>query len=255
MSARRFLVAVGLLALGLLALKEVRREPRPLPHVARAQRRAPASAPLAAPSRAAPSAAARAPVAAPPRPTTELPADATTKLEGIPGPEDLDAIHPGLRTAYQRGFSEALAGLTRARHRCALFLPDRDLDLEWEAVETYEPDETGGGVLSGYELHPKRGGEDHFYDCLAEESLGQTRVPLPEGFSGSFQVRTRGQIMWEAPDPDRARAEVEVLRRRLADSSLGDERRAVLAEHLALWQCYADRGPAGRRDCLATSSE
>jgi hypothetical protein len=49
---RRLLGAAGVLALGLLALLALRREPRRRPHVAHGQRREPASVPRPSPSRA-----------------------------------------------------------------------------------------------------------------------------------------------------------------------------------------------------------
>jgi hypothetical protein len=172
----------------------------------------------------------------------------------VPEVDDLDAIQPGLATAMREARDEARGGIQRAIRRCALQLPDAAFDLEWDAIETFEPDGTGGAVLVSQELHPAVAGAEAFYGCLAEATLGQTRVDLPDGFDTPFQLHSEGHVIL---DPslalDEIKREVAALRERLAQPGLTDSARAVLGNHLALYECYAARGPSGRRVCLEAS--
>lgn len=246
---------IGVLGLALsllptLVRSPVRRSASARPIVVRAGHDAP------------PAAARTRPVAPLPRALHVTPARAgdereeANPFEGVPELRELDAIHTGLAAALRSARGEARGGLNRAARRCTLLLPDEPFDLEWDSIETFEPDGAGGAVLVGQELHPVAGGADSFYRCLADATIGQTRVVLPDGYDGSFQVRGGGRkILDPELEPDEVHREVAALRERLANPRLSDDLRAVLADHLALWECYADRGPAGRRDCLAASSQ
>lgn len=257
MNLRRFVLLVGLVGPVALAVLGLRSAPRPLrshPQPLRAERRTEVGTTVAARSRAEVQARAIASLLRAGDPARDSPSHGTR--DAVPTGEELDEVHPGLTAAYRAGVSEARAGLVRARRRCSLLLPDEDFDLEWEQLETFEPDETGGASLAAVEITPARAGHEEFYSCVAERSVGQVRVVLPEGLDSAFQVRTNGRLLLEArPDPVRARSEVDALRRRLAQPGLDDDKRALLRDHLALWECYATHGAEGRRECLEASAQ
>jgi len=199
------------------------------------------------------------PVARPPRAagTAAAPSSATLagddddRFAGVPELAELDAVHPGLAAAVREARDEAHAALARAGRRCALLLPDEPVDLEWESIDSFEPDGNGTAVLVSQEIHPAAAGNDAFYRCLAEAAIGQTRLALPPGVDAPFEVRGGGRkILDPTLAPDEIHREVTALRERLANPRLTDGMRAVLADHLALYECYEARGPSARRACL-----
>ena len=124
---------------------------------------------------------------------------------------------------------EARVALVRAGRRCALELPDEATVLEWDAVERYEPDGAGGAALVRADLHPADDGHAAFYRCLAEATVGQIWVQLPDGLTGAFEVRTAGRkILDPVLDPVAVRTEIAALRTRLDDPHLSDDGRAAL---------------------------
>jgi len=205
------------------------------------------TAPPAVAARRAPTPSSPAPVAKDPA----LPAAPSLDVDDYAEPAQLDDTYPGLAKAYSNGMQEARAAfLQRAQWRCALLLPDVETTLEWDALETFDPNQ-GSQIMSGLQFSPRAPGNEAFFNCMHDEMVGRVQFAAPEGFHERLQVHGSGRMTVNAAYTDaELRAEIEDLRGRLAEASLGDAKRKALTEHLVLYECYAQRGLARRRECL-----
>jgi hypothetical protein len=187
-------------------------------------------------------------------PAPEDPPDAGVP-EGVPSVDELDLVAPGLTAAVRQALEEARLQTVRERRACALLLPrDEPVQLDWDAVETYAVDQTGTVVLEDVEVRPEAEGHDEFYACVAGIGVGAVRVVPPDGFSGSFQVRHGGRLIYNAPmSGAELEHEVAELRARLERPSLTPAQRGVAEDALALYECYVARGLAFRRECQEAS--
>lgn len=96
----------------------------------------------------------------------------------VPDPEE---AHRGGRTE-----------LRRAAARCAPLLPEGTADLEWQEVDSFEPDGSGGAELVDRELDSPAA-HDAFHSCVTDEIVGQL-VVLPAGVGDGWNVRRGGRF-------------------------------------------------------------
>jgi hypothetical protein len=172
------------------------------------------------------------------------------ELDGIPRIDELDAIHPGLASAVRQGRGAAKRQRMRDMRECSLLLPDETMALNWDTVETYIIGDDGDAVVDTVDIYPASGDHEEFYACLAAASVGNTHVAAPSGAHGNFQLRDGGRFILDADlTAEDVTDAVANLRRRLDEPQLSESERGVLADHLALWECYATRGLAFRREC------
>lgn len=164
---------------------------------------------------------------------------------------DLSGEGRELATAYREARDTMLAQfLARQHRRCFRRHRGNQKEIEWTGLETYAVTD-GVARLAGLQLTPSFSQAQPFIDCISPGQVGSFEFRVPAGTPHEFTVREGGGIIHYAePATAELRLEIADLTERLKrDSRLSSARRELLEQHVALWQCYADRGPAKRDEC------
>jgi hypothetical protein len=160
----------------------------------------------------------------------------------IPESSDLDdSYHPGLGKAYQEATYQADGAFRERRNHACLQLLPKDLPrIEYDSLETYEPDGRGNAVLVSETLYPGSGGHEDFYSCLrTNRATGRVRVKLPDGFTKGFELRTGMLFMLGQGEltSEKVVADIRFFRHRLSDPDLGPEGRAYFENKVRRAEC------------------
>src|SRR5690349_17023224 len=182
-----------------------------------------------------------------PLPENSAPVD----LEQVPTVDELDKYYPGLRAPYAAARDHMLAaGLRREQRRCLRLLPEQVQEVNWAAVENYDPTEDGRQlVLAGTDFVPGAPEQRAFIECMSAASATAkgSRIELSrdQAIGGRVQVRSGGKIFISSTLTEAdVLEEIASLQQRVDERDLGADRKAILKDQLDLYICYRDRGLA-----------
>lgn len=175
--------------------------------------------------------------------------------DDVPKPSEIDRQYPGFAKAYDDAFASAQArGWARTERRCLTALPESVKEVRWDTIETFDPLGSSGKMArTTVEYVPSTEEQAPFTKCLAAATQSPLLIDLPEGTSvgATIEVHNAGIVYINDYTDEYLAQEVETLRQRVADPSIGDDRRAMLQDHLELWECYLHFGMSRRRECLS----